>query len=330
MPKPSVDVVILCALPAEYGAVRRHLTGLRELTHRAGTVYEVGDLAAGSRPTVALVEVGQGNPASASACERAVSYFEPSVALFVGVAGGLKDVKLGDVVASDRVLAYESGKVTGRYLPRITSHVAAVRLVERARAVARGAGWRRRLPDKSLLPNAFVAPIAAGEKVVASQRSQLRAFLARQCSDALAVEMEGFGFLHAAWRNPPVEALVIRGVSDVLVKSEEADAQWQPIAAAHAAAFAVEVLARLEFRTRSPAGPDDVLTRLGIDSSSISRRLDRLRDPVHPLFGGIGSCSEVGYRGRDWDVVTLRIADEELDIFFDTLLDNEMGSDHGR
>lgn len=170
MPK----AVILTALEVEYRAVRAHLTELREETHRHGTVYERGQFEANGRTwDVALVQVGMGNPRAAFEAERAIAQFVPDAALFVGVAGGLKDVRLGDVVAASKVYGYEFGKAAEEFRPRPEVGRSTYRMEQRARAVARAQKWTSRiLPEPSEPPPvALIAPLAAGAQVVSSNRS---------------------------------------------------------------------------------------------------------------------------------------------------------------
>src|SRR5262249_29658521 len=83
-----------------------------------------------------------------------------------------------------------------------------------------------------------------GEKVLASTQSELFRLLKETYGDALAVEMEGYGFLRAVRKHHPVHGLVIRGISDLLDDKTEADASGaQQVAAQRAAAFAFQVLA---------------------------------------------------------------------------------------
>ena len=57
------------------------------------------------------------------AAAAASAVFSPNAIALVGVAGGLKDLRLGNVVVADAVYDYESGKDTDRgYLPRIKTH----------------------------------------------------------------------------------------------------------------------------------------------------------------------------------------------------------------
>src|SRR5688500_3413761 len=87
---------ILTALTIEFQAVREHLTELRQEEHPDGSLDERGRFSSGKGTwEVLLVEAGTGNQRAASETERALQYFKPHVALFVGVAGGLKDVSLG-------------------------------------------------------------------------------------------------------------------------------------------------------------------------------------------------------------------------------------------
>jgi len=241
--------VILTALPVEYEAVRAHLKDTREKVHE-GTIYELGQFQSGDQSwEVAIAEIGMGNAGAASAAERAVAYFKPQLVLFVGVAGGLKDVQLGDVVAANKVYGFEYGKVEDSgFKTRPSVYNSTHALDQRARAVARRQDWLKRLPIPlpDPAPKALVGPIAAGEKVLASTSSETWNLIKQSYGDALAVEMEGHGFLAALHANQHVEALIIRGISDLIEGKREADAaNSQVVAAQHASAFAFEVLAKL-------------------------------------------------------------------------------------
>jgi len=243
----SSCAVILTAIPVEYIAVRAHLTALQEEMHPQGTIYERGKFAASSQVwEVGIVEIGAGNTGAALEAERAIAYFKPNVILFVGVAGGIKDVALGDVVAATKVYGYESGKAKLKFEPRPDIGQSTYNLIQRARAEARKPDWLQRLKSHTnTTPRVFVAPIAAGEKVVASTQSSVGKFLQSNYGDAVAVEMEGRGLLQAAHANQQVSALIVRGISDLIEGKSEADAAgFQEIAARHASAFAFEILAK--------------------------------------------------------------------------------------
>jgi nucleoside phosphorylase len=254
--------VILTALSVEYQAVRGHLTNLQEITHDRGTIYERGYFGAQDRIwEVGIVEIGAGNPGAALEAERSIAYFNPDVILFVGVAGGIKEkeVRLGDVVASTKVYAYESGKAEEIFKPRPEIGLAAYGLEQRARAEARKPDWLIRISTTDSIPRVFVAPIAAGEKVIASTKSDVYQFLRSNYGDAVAVEMEGFGFLEAARANQQVSAMVIRGISDLIDGKADADgAGSQAVASLHASAFAFEILAK--FQPEGRAGADATIS----------------------------------------------------------------------
>jgi tetratricopeptide (TPR) repeat protein/nucleoside phosphorylase len=307
-----------------------HLRDVQEVTHPEGTVYEWGTFTGRGRIwRVAVAEIGMGGPKAASETERAISFFHAQIALFVGVAGGLKDVKLGDVVASTKVYAYEAGKAAKKFEVRPVVWPSSYALEQRARSVARKGEWLARPDDTSphLIPHAYIGALAAGEKVLGSMQSSLYTLLKANYSDSLGVEMEGHGFLAAVHANHTVHGLVIRGISDLIDDKPTADAAgWQEIAAQHAAAFAFQVLATFTLPTsnstlsppvwnvpylRNPhfTGRDELLEQLDQQLSPgaqehrpVTRRAALTQPKAIKGLGGIGKTQiavEYAYRCRE-------------------------------
>jgi len=259
--KKRFRAVILTALPVEYAAVRSHLDAdsIQEHVHKQGTVYEVGQFKGDHIDwDICLAEIGAGNGAAAFEAERAIAAFEPSVVLFVGIAGGLKDVSIGDIVFATKVYGYESGKDRSEFEPRPDVGESTYALEQRARAEAKRLDWLNRLASLSpnLAPRVFIGPVAAGEKVIASTRSATYSFLRKQYGDSLAVEMEGRGFMRVMRANKQVEAGVIRGISDLIDdKSAVELSGTQELASAHAAAFAYQLLDRFDTAQLNAGAP---------------------------------------------------------------------------
>jgi nucleoside phosphorylase len=249
--------VILTALSVEYLAVCRHLTELREETLAQGTIYGRGKFSAnGQCWEVGVAEVGIGNAGSAVEAERAIAHFQPDILFFVGIAGGIKDVAIGDVVVATKVYGYESGKVEAQFLTRPEVEKSSYALVQRAKQEARETAWLNRLQTSSNpTPRVLLAPIAAGEQVIAAKDSETFRLLRSHYNDAIAVEMEGFGFLKAAFAHPEIKAIVIRGISDLIDGKNddalESETERQAKASNHASAFAFAMLAKLEYTRHS-------------------------------------------------------------------------------
>lgn len=257
--------VVLTAIPVEYGSIRAHITQIRTEKHEKGNIYERGVFSGGNFLwDVGIVEVGAGNAPTAVQTERAINHFKPILILFVGVAGGLKDVRLGDVVVATKVYGYDAGKANEAFQPRPEVGTVSFRMAELARAEARSSDWLKRLPPPipNPPPRVFLVPIAAGGSVVASTRSAIWERLRNNYSDAVAVEMEGYGFLQAAYANPGVDALIIRGISDLIDNKSEVDAKnFQKLAANHASAFAFEILAKWDSSQHVSGVPDTTVSR---------------------------------------------------------------------
>jgi nucleoside phosphorylase/tetratricopeptide (TPR) repeat protein len=253
-----VRALILTAIGLERQAVLSHISGPHLDTHPSGTIYTLGRFDEGVGWDVAIVEMGAGNSRAATESTRGCEYFTPDVVMMVGVAGGLKDVQRGDVVAASRIDGYESGKEASEgFAPRPTGGSASYRLEQCARAVRSAGTWTsRRRESSEPLPRAYIGPIVSGEKVVANLDSSTARLIRQQYSEALAVDMEGIGVLEAA-RQADVTMTVVRGISDLIQEKAASDAQgWQEVAAENAAAFAFEMLA--SFTPPPPPGSPPV------------------------------------------------------------------------
>lgn len=274
--------VILTALQLEARAVLEHLGETSTEYDYIGTAYSCGTFCDGDiRWKIAVAECGPGNQRAGLIATHAIHHFDPAVVLFVGVAGSLKsDVPLGDVVASSKVYNYHSGKAEKDFLPRPAVENTNFRPEQLARSVARAQRWfqriRRRHPDRPGDPAAHVGPIAAGEQVDADERSHTHKLIKKLYSDALAVEMEGYGTL-AATNITKVDAIVVRGISDNVVDKAQCDGKgWQPIAAHYASAFAFELLAnyRVGQDALAQRGPPDASLSPGPESTPTARNED--------------------------------------------------------
>ena len=237
----SVSWLVVTALGLEYNAVADRLSERRAVVHPQGSRYETGIW---KGVAVAVAECGAGNTAAALECERALHFFRPAALVFVGIAGGLKDVALGDVVLASKIYAYESGKADKTFLTRPSMFTADYALLQTAKLLARSAEYDFRC---------FVGPIAAGEKVVSSVQSNEFAFIKEHYGDSLAVEMEGYGFLHAGYANA-IPCLVVRGISDLIADKGVSDASGsQPIAADHASQMAFRLIDEQQTTATLPA-----------------------------------------------------------------------------
>ena len=91
-------VAIFTALPIEHQAIQAYIKDVREEIHPQGAIYTRGRFTTThSSWDIAIIGTGVGNRGATLEGERAVNYLQPDLILFVGVAGGLKDVQIGDV-----------------------------------------------------------------------------------------------------------------------------------------------------------------------------------------------------------------------------------------
>ena len=160
-------------------------------------------------------------------------------------------------------------------------------------------------------PLATIKGIVSGEEVVAGDKSPRYAWIRLHLNHCGAIEMEGFGVMNAGHHeNAP--SIIIRGISDMCAsKDHTKDKLHQPIAAAHAAAFAFSLLS---FRSKVPAlnGPSvDPVPHAAIEDASEEKPEQR----VEFTFNFQGS-REAWPTERIQEVVArlrLTLADDDLE-----------------
>jgi adenosylhomocysteine nucleosidase len=239
-------IVILTALFLEQEAVvKDYLSNLRTEEHpETKTQYKVGDFFSNSNKI--RVVVGRTNQTNVNAgieTERIINRYNPSHIFFVGVAGGLKDVEIGDIVIGADVYGFERGKAEEVFKPRPKFGFSSYELEMKAQDFSLDSVWLSKTNE--ILNSQFAkkisvysGTIATGEKVDASLRSDLHKFLKINCSHALAIEMEGLGFLESCRHHPNIKSLLLRGISDLVDDKESADKTGsQPYASQNVSAF---------------------------------------------------------------------------------------------
>ncbi len=242
--KPRDRALIVTSLAVEYAAVRAHLEDLEERVMPNGTVFEVGSFGSWE---VALLETGLGHSAAAPPIVSDAELSDPTLVLSVGIAGGLRDVRVGDVVAASEIYPYEFDP-SGPSLRPQTEIALSHALVQRARAEARRDHWLGRLGESGAAPprRAFVGPVASVDQLALPKLASMARFPRSLHRDALGVELDGSGLLLARYQNSRVRTLAIRGISDLIDQETQADGyNARDVAARHAAAFAFEILAKL-------------------------------------------------------------------------------------
>ena len=246
-----MDIAILAPIPVEHRAVMAFLEDTREEA-KNGLYYTVGAFRGQHEPySIVLRQTGSRNNEVALAAERIIQLYQPTIIILTGIAGGVKDAGIGDVVVATQAYGYEAGKSTDDGFssrPNVLPY--SPELIELARAVERAGNWRQRLSPATSGPQVYFGPIASGDQVVASTQAEAYRIIKAHYNDTLALEMESIGFARALAAYPHIRAINIRGISDLLDgKTAQHDAKNQPRAAEHAAAFVFELLDQLNFNS---------------------------------------------------------------------------------
>jgi nucleoside phosphorylase len=245
--KRPVDIALVTAMQEEFDAVlqlandwkvedcgQEHRTYYRRTTAQGKSIVAVRAL--GKGPTQAIL-----------LARDLLEAYDPKSVILVGIAGGLRDARLGDVVVSNQLIDYEPGKVTVDGLEtRPDVYRSSPELLDKVQK-RREDDWATRItcarPDgKQAIPKLIIGDVLSGAKVFAD--SGALEPLTAHWSSARAVEMESSAVAAALFGSARmIRFLMIKGISDQANSTKNDD--WHPYAASAAAAFTLAFIEEL-------------------------------------------------------------------------------------
>jgi nucleoside phosphorylase len=193
--------------------------GLSYMTgHRKIFSTKLGETLKDSWTFFIATPTGAGNIEISRALHQMIPECDPHLVALIGCAGGFPNrVETFDVVVAPRVDYIARTKVGERTQLRPLQETCSNVFIDHCRNVQLLDLWHQYLlPDISNAPiNVFFDPIVSGETVLTNSRSSFFRSAQTASPRAVAIEMEGYGFLSAC-RDYRVETAVIQGISDLL------------------------------------------------------------------------------------------------------------------
>lgn len=259
IPKPPhCDVLMITAVATETKAVLDLGYRWKEFQMEAdSTVYRHTTIQANGKPCgiihTQLSEMGM--TAAAVHTTKAILRFNPQVVIMTGIAGGLeKDANIGDVLVATDVWNYNSGK----YVEVIDGESVSAELRPDSKHILLNRAIRDKLTAINFKPiltqiknsytvnaptsmlNVFYGPMACGSAVVASQ--DVIDMVRSQSRKVVGLDMESYGVYLACQEisNPPVNAIVLKSISDFADRKKD-DAS-QDYAAYTSTSFAMHLI----------------------------------------------------------------------------------------
>lgn len=237
-----VDIVILCPLAVEYDAVFKFLDqAAARLDPVSNHEYQIGYVRGNEHKwKVALFETEPRIENLGSFTSMVIYLLRPKYVFLVGVAGGVKDVILGDLVIATKAYGYDSGKDGKNGIgnrPNVVEHPRGI--IQLCKRV------KKRYESQKKPFKIVLGPIASGNKVITSTNSLTFQAIKKNYNDTIAVEMEAIGFARAAFQTG-VQFANIRGISDLLDNKAECDKSGiQELASERAAEFTIDLIKSL-------------------------------------------------------------------------------------
>jgi 5'-methylthioadenosine/S-adenosylhomocysteine nucleosidase len=146
-------------------------------------------------PNVSVFQSGMGLVNCAAQTQHIIDTISPDIMIMTGIAGGLRNVKTGDIVIADKLeYIYSDNQVIAEDYPNLTSFSPTPELLEQALESY----------------NAESGTIASSNYLITPGRFEQ----ALEQTKAIAVDMESAAFAHIATKNS-IPFLVVRTISDM-------------------------------------------------------------------------------------------------------------------
>ena len=303
------DIVILTALEEEYSAICELIDNIEFVGGTADYpnlyAWRIGHIYSPLYDKEYSVVIGltghAGNTRSAVAAQNAIDRWNPRYLIFVGIAGGMRECKKGDVVIGNFIRGYEYGKIDKNFAPRSDwSYDSDIGLFTSAEAVSNEKDWYQYIkinPPEHCEPKVIIEEIASGDKIIEDPSNEFFQQVLHAWPRIVAIEMEGAGVgeairvAHAKGKG--IGFIMIRGISDLPRNSlsqpndkletrgtAERD-NWKRFASGTAAAFAYNFIVNY-----FPVAPRSLGESINI--AELRQRTESILDPIHPkiLFRG--------------------------------------------
>jgi nucleoside phosphorylase len=180
-------------------------------------------------------------------------HWKPNCVLMVGIAAAVeRKQRLGDLIIGKEIYYYEMGKVIAEgKIPEPKQIPVDAMLLDRVHALPNtNFSILADRPDRDAnFPNIELGVIASGDKVISDEAERDKIAAANR--KIMAIEMEGYGVISAAWQSfERVRCLVIRALCDYA--DDKKNDQWHEYAAAVAAGYTKHLLLDEPLTPRNP------------------------------------------------------------------------------
>jgi len=169
-----------------------------------------------------------GNLQASRVVSQLIPECKPNLVALIGCAGGFPGkIDQYDVVVATHVHYIANTKISSRIEVRPLQEWCSRIFVDHCKNVQLLDAWHQYLvPDAPNAPiSVLFEPIVSGETVLANSNCEYYRAATEASPKAVAIEMEGYGFLSAC-RDNNVDAVIIRGISDTLDdKQQPSDAE---------------------------------------------------------------------------------------------------------